>query len=195
MLSAIDLDRAKAPGGLSYAADRDAALIAVWYATGARASDVARLRWQDLTWETRGIIWHLARGKTDQDGHGRDVPIVGPAVRRLRAWRWERATGPVWHTLTDTCAPLTPDQLVAIVQVRAAAAGLARVTGHSFRRGHVTEARRAGVPLERIASTVGHRSIATTHRYVAGLDALQESSGHGLIEDHDDFAGKERTAP
>ena len=62
-----------------------------------------------------------------------------------------------------------------MLRTRARAAGLeaARITGHSLRAGHATEAALAGVPLDRIAAQTRHQRLATLlERYIRPAQAL-----------------------
>jgi integrase len=66
---------------------------------------------------------------------------------------------------------------------RARAAGLAaeRITGHSLRAGHATEAALAGVGIDRIAAQTRHRRLSTLlERYIRPAQALQLTSSRDL---------------
>ena len=70
-----------------------------------------------------------------------------------------------------------------MLRTRARAAGLeaTRITGHSLRAGHATEAARAGVPLDRIAAQTRHQRPATLlERYIRPAQALQMTSSNEL---------------
>lgn len=171
--------------------DRDRAMLAVWFVTGLRASDVARMHIEDLAAKDgpdgAGYLYQLRRSKTDQTGKGRAVAIsAGPAANMLAGWLrvlgvYSIKAGPVWRDLTGKAAAIGPEACSEIVARRAAAAGYVGLTGHSMRASHITEASRRGVPIERIARQVGHGDLATTMGYVRADNALEDSSGRGLL--------------
>ena len=56
-----------------------------------------------------------------------------------------------------------------------------RITGHSLRAGHATEAHRAGVPIVCIAAQTRHKGLSVLfNRYIRPVDALEFSSSKGL---------------
>jgi integrase len=56
-----------------------------------------------------------------------------------------------------------------------------RITGHSLRAGHATEAHRAGVPIARIAAQTRHKDLSVLFdRYIRPVDALEFSSSKDL---------------
>ncbi len=167
--------------------ERDRALIAVWFVTGMRASEVAAMAWDQIEWDAsdRGAVFSLQRSKTDQEGRGRKVGIpAGLATAHLRAWQGDMTTGPCWVTLDNDAGPLSP---VAVAEVVQAAAGRVpaldgkRVTGHSLRRGLITSAAQRGAPLHDISRAVGHKKIDTTAGYVDAQNALRDHPGRGLL--------------
>lgn len=166
---------------------RDRALIAVWFVTGMRASEVAAMTWDRLEWDAndRGAVFHLARSKTDQTGRGRKIGIpAGPATAALRAWQMGAVAGPCWVPMDGLGLPLSPVALVEALQALAgkvpALAGK-RVTGHSLRRGLVTSAARRGVALLEISRAVGHKKLDTTAGYVEAQEVLRNHPGRGLL--------------
>lgn len=166
---------------------RDRALIAVWYVTGMRASEVAAMRWERIEWDAddRGAVFHLARSKTDQTGRGRKIGIpAGPATAALRAWQMGAVAGPCWVPLDGLNLPLSPVALVEALQALAVKVPVLvgkRVTGHSLRRGLVTSAARRGVALLEISRAVGHKKLDTTAGYVEAQEVLRNHPGRGLL--------------
>ena len=66
---------------------------------------------------------------------------------------------------------------------RARDAGLAaeRITPHSLRAGHATEAALAGVAIDRIAAQTRHRRLSTLlERYIRPAQALQLTTSRDL---------------
>jgi integrase len=79
---------------------------------------------------------------------------------------------------------LAPHTFGRLLTVRAKAAGVPsaeRITAHSLRAGHATEAHRAGVPLARIAAQTRHEDLSVLFdRYIRPVDALEASSSKDL---------------
>jgi integrase len=138
-------------------------LLAWFFVTGMRPSEIARLRWTDLD----GDALRLAADDA-KTGQGRTVPIVGPLKiilkRRARARNGER----IFH-LKGRCATARsfgfPKREMAIWHAACRAAGLAGTIPYDLRRCAIRNLRKAGVP-ERVAMEIsGHRSRATFDRY------------------------------
>ena len=174
-------------GGGSLAEARDRALLAVWWLSACRSSEMANLNLADLDWRPQGVALHLRRSKTDQDGEGRQVAIPGgPATEALRTWLERladhgRRDGAVWCALDGGGGRLSAPALVEILRRRAATAGIADVSGHSLRRGHVTAAALLGVPMPVIAQQTGHRSLDTVLRYYEAARLFDHTSARGLL--------------
>lgn len=166
---------------------RDRALIAVWFVTGMRASEVAAMTWDQLEWDAsdRGAVFSLQRSKTDQEGRGRKVGIpAGLATAHLRAWQGGMVAGPCWVTLDSAAAQLSPVAVAEVIQAAAAKVPVLRgkrVTGHSLRRGLITSAAQKGVALHEISRAVGHKKLDTTAGYVEAQNVLRDHPGRGLI--------------
>ena len=152
--------------------DRDRALLAVGFAGGFRRSELVALEVADLEEVPEGYRVTVRRSKTDQDGAGMTKALVygqhdqtcpvrllrgymqrggiteGPIFRPTRGGEWNRA--------------LTDRTVANIVKRAAALVGKApgAFSGHSLRRGFVTEAARNGASERAIAKQTGHRSVA-----------------------------------
>ncbi len=164
---------------------RNRALLLVGFASGLRRSELAGLDLGDVEQRPEGLVLHVGRSKTDQEGAGRLVGVhrgrrrVTCPVRALRAWLDVRGSsaGPLFvrcvRRRRDRGVEVTGDRLqgaaVAVV-VKAAArrAGLdaARVSGHSLRAGCATASAANHAPELAIMARTGHRSLAMLGRYV-----------------------------
>jgi integrase len=109
----------------------------------------------------------VRRSKTDQDRAGQTVGVahghhaLTDPVAALASWGRARGTapGPLFTSMRNrrvTLEPVSGDAIARVLRTRARAAGLAaeRITGHSLRAGHATEAaqtrhRRLSTLLER----------------------------------------------
>jgi len=87
--------------------------------------------------------------------------------------------------MRNKTVPLNPisGEAVSIVLRKRGAAGLAaeRITAHSLRAGHATNAALAGVALDRIAAQTRHKRLSTLiERYIRPAQALEYTSSRDL---------------
>ena len=142
---------------------RDRALLLIGFAAALRRSELVALDVADIEHVRRGIVLHLPRSKTDQDGQGHKIAIPFGRTRwcpvaALDAWL--QASGisegaifrPVDRHGRVHNARLSGEAVSIIVRERIAAAGLDQTgySGHSLRAGLATSAAQAGVPTWRI---------------------------------------------
>lgn len=155
---------------------RDRALLYFAFASGGRRrSEMADADFADLNAiGPNEYIFRLERSKTQQAGPTAsslpDKPVVGVAGAALAAWlaRSGLSEGRLFRRLwKEHIGPgLSPAAIAAIVQRRAALAGLqGDFGGHSLRSGFVTEAGRQGVPLGEVMAMTEHRGVGTVMGY------------------------------
>ena len=150
------------------------------FAAAFRRSDLVALDLADVDLSADRLTLSLQRGKTDQEGRGRQLVIpranrVGLCpVRALAAWLEERGRwpGPLF------CQVSKKDVLVRermrAYEVRYAlvtSAGLAgldatKFGAHSLRAGFVTAAADAGADVFDIMNVTGHKSVENLGMYV-----------------------------
>jgi integrase len=159
---------------------RDRAILLIGFAGGFRRSELARLAIEDIAAEKDGLVAHLRRSKTDQEGQGRKVALPygsHPETCPVRAYRdWLEAAaleeGPVFREIDRhgrlQATPLHQDSVGLIVKRAAARIGLdaAEYAGHSLRAGLATQAYLNGANELAIMQQTGHRSLATVRRYI-----------------------------
>ena len=139
---------------------RDRALLLVGSAGAFRRSELVGLNVEDLEFVRDGVVVHLRRSKTGQEGQGRRVGIPRGQkaetcpVRALHAYlvRAGIEVGTIFRSMTrhGTVGGCLSDRAVAlIVKDRAKAVGLdpERLAGHSLRAGLATSAAAAGLGL------------------------------------------------
>jgi integrase len=114
----------------------------------------------------------LGRTKTDQEGRGFHVPVMGRAADALHTWLDAAAItqGPLFRGVAKggRLAGRLSDRAVArIVQRRAEMAGFDATAfgAHSLRAGFITESGRQRVPLGEAKALSGHRSDAVAMGY------------------------------
>lgn len=158
---------------------RDKALLLTGFAGAFRRSELVSLQVEDVRFVHEGTVIRLRRGKTDQNGLGRDVAIPYVKgrhcpVRALQAWltRSGIVTGALFRRINRydhvMAQGLTPQSVALIIKQRAAVIGLDPTiySGHSLRAGLVTEATSSGVISWKIRQQTGHKSDAMLQRYI-----------------------------
>jgi integrase len=173
---------------------RDTAIVLLGFAGALRRGELAALTLADLEPKPAGLLVHLRRSKTDQEGCGQVVGIahgehtLTDPVAALDAWLALRGTdpGPVFTSLRGhrpSLVPISGNAVSSLVKERALAAGLSggRISGHSLRAGHATSAALAGIGIDRIAAQTRHRRIdILIDRYIRPAHALQTTSSRDL---------------
>ena len=177
---------ARDPRGL-----RDRALILLCFGAALRRSELVALDVADIEWRAKGLVVHVRRSKTDQEGAGRTVAVLDGKLKvpaALRAWLDAAGitSGPLFlafdrGALTDR--RLSDGQFGRAFKVRCAAAGLdARLfSGHSCRRGFATSADEAGADLKATSDQLGHVRLDTTRGYMGAEDKFRRNAGKGFM--------------
>lgn len=152
---------------------RDRALLLFAFASGGRRrSEVAGARVENLTVVPGGYLYRIPWSKTDQEGIGREVPVLGRAARALEAWLQAACidAGPIFRAISpagDIEGRLSARGINRVVKRLATSAGLdpSSFGAHSLRSGFVTEAGRRGMPRNEAMAMTGHRSGAIFDTY------------------------------
>lgn len=162
---------------------RDKALLLTGFAGAFRRSELVSIRVEDIAFVRRGMVVQLTRGKTDQLGNGRKVPIpymrgnICP-VKAMKTWLRETglADGPVFRQVNRhgrvLGRGLSPQSVALIVKERVNSIGLnaEEFSGHSLRAGLVTSAARSGASTWKIRQHTGHQSDAMLQLYIRESD-------------------------
>ena len=144
---------------------RDAAMIALGYICGLRRAEIIGLDLSD---------YHQAAGEMRIMGKRRKERLAYPtngAAAALADWLLIRGNepGPLFYPINKN-GRLYPKRLTAasyfmILQKRAAAAGVERLTPHDLRRSCAGDMLDSGVDIATVAKLLGHESTTTTMRY------------------------------
>lgn len=155
---------------------RNRALIAVMFYTGARRSEIAKLKWEDVDFP-RGII-HIYEGKGDKD---RDVAVVGDeALDAL--WLWQKVQEEERDYIFchvnkfDNLMSDSPISGTAVYDVVKEAEKISGVIfkPHDARRTHITELLNTGAPVHEVQAQAGHANASTTlDNYAKPADAVK----------------------
>jgi integrase len=173
---------------------RDRALLLIGFAGAFRRSELVALNVEDVQFEKRGLIVHLSRSKTDQDGQGRTVAIPYArgavcAVHALQVWLDASGitTGKILRSVNRhgkiSEAELSPQAVATVVKERAKAVGLdpTKYSGHSLRAGLVTSAAQMGVSSWKIRAQTGHTSDAMLARYIRDANIFVDNAAGAVL--------------
>ena len=173
MLAVID-----APHG-TWIGRRDHLLILMLYNTGARASEVTRIKVNDVVLDDHAACIHL-HGKGRKQ---RSVPLWRSSVATARTWLKQnpqlKADSPLLPNRNGqamTRANVASRLALAVQTATKAYPDLAkrRVSPHTVRHTTAMHLLQAGVDMSVIALWLGHESPVTTHQYVEADLAMKE---------------------
>lgn len=146
---------------------RNRALLALLYRGGLRLGEALQLRPKDLDLDSGAVRVLYGKG-----GYSRTVGIDPGAAELIRAWlaarqRWAHLppSAPVFCTAWGR--PLAQGYVRRLLpQLTQKAGVLKRVHAHGLRHTHAAQLRQEGMDIGIISKQLGHRSIATTARYL-----------------------------
>ncbi len=168
---------------------RDKALLLTGFAGAFRRSELVALQVEDVRFVTEGVLIHVRRSKTDQNGVGRKVAIPfikgrHCPVRVLKTWLEKSGikTGALFRRMNRfdqvTDYGLCAASVALIVKQRVRDAGLnpEQYSGHSLRAGLVTSAAQAGVSSWKIRQQTAHKSDLMLQRYIRDSQLFQNNA-------------------
>jgi site-specific recombinase XerD len=137
-------------------------IFSTMYGTGMRVSEAVHLRAANIDSQRMMIRIELSKGHKD-----RDVQLSTKLLDLLRCY-WRKVRPGEWmFPGQNPDQPLTPDAVGdAVVQARQRAGLKKRPSPHSFRHAYAVHLLEAGTDVRRIQLLLGHRSLATTARYL-----------------------------
>jgi site-specific recombinase XerD len=172
---------------------RDRAPLLLGFAGAFRRSELVALDVADLEFCDGGMRVRIRRSKTDQEGAGATIAIVGGSiacpVKAVRAWLQASGitTGPLFRAVTKggriSGARLSDRSVANVVKAGAGRVGLnARdFSGHSLRSGFLTSAALRGASIFKMMDVSRHKSMDTLRGYVRDADLFRDHAGAGLL--------------
>lgn len=147
---------------------RDYAILTLLASYGLRASEVARLRVDDIDWRQGQI--RIAHSKTGAETFLPIVECVGESLIAYLRGRQPKIGKMVFLPLRAPARPsITRMTVGSVVRRRLLLAGI-RPAGkhgpHAFRHARAVSLLRSGVPMDSIGKILGHRSASSTRTYL-----------------------------
>lgn len=158
---------------------RDRVMFETLYNTGARVSELAKLRTQDISLDGIAAIRIYGKGRKE-----RTIPIWKKTARLINKWIEENKLGDQQPLFPNTTGKfLTRSGIEYRLKRATAAASLCcpslkncQVSPHIIRHTTALHLLQSGVDITVIALWLGHESITTTHIYVeADLEMKREA--------------------
>lgn len=165
------------------AGKRDYALLSVLLYTGRRAQEVADLLWKDvILYEGKATITTHTKGDEIMID-SLPVNVTNALMRWLNAYHGNDLTSlakdsPLWVSLAHDASNGKQLGYLSINAICKKHLGTSKVhaTRHTF--AHSMEA--IGAPVSEIQARLGHKSLATTGRYLASLKRAENRHGEQL---------------
>ena len=168
-----------APDQSTWSGRRDAALFAVLYNTGARVSEIIRLRVADVLLDRAHAVHLHGKGRKE-----RIIPLWKSTVAQLQTWFHHidrRPDGPVFPNRSGTTMSRSGvenrlDVAIAKATRRCPSLQGRSISPHTIRHATAMHLLQSGVDITVIAMWLGHEDTATTHQYLEADLAMKEAA-------------------
>jgi site-specific recombinase XerD len=167
------------PDKTSFSGHRDYVMFMTLYNTGARVSEIIRLRFNDICLKDKAFIIIHGKGRKQ-----RSVPLWKSTVKHMREWFFRLSpdgTVPVFPNRHGR--PLTRSGVEYRLRLAVKRASEQRptlrnrrISPHTMRHTTAMHLLQSGVDITVIALWLGHESPATTHMYVEADLAMKEKA-------------------
>ena len=179
---------------------RNAAVIALGFSAALRRSEICALTIDDIqimppskAGDTRKMLVHVRKSKTDQSGRGQRIAVpegrlIKP-IKRLEDWLQAAgiARGYVFQTMSRGGGlrgrPLHHSDIPRLLKHYAGAIGLdpGEVAGHSLRAGFVTSAAVHHARLDKIMEITRHSNPEMVMRYIRDEELFSDHAGKDFL--------------
>lgn len=150
---------------------KERALIEFLLSTGARVSEVAEMKVQDVNIETLSV--HILHGKGDKE---RITYTTAVGMKHLLAYIHSRKETGDALFYSKNHEPIRTSGIRFILNNVATRAGVSNVHPHRFRRTFATNLSKRGMAVQEIQKLMGHANINTTLVYIATDDSMVQAS-------------------
>ena len=158
------------------AAIRDAAMIALAFASGLRRSEIVALDVEDVSFTSATATLAIRKSKTDQTGKGRIAGIGQDATQRVRGYLdiTGATTGPLFTSVNGK--RLDGKEVARAIKRRSKEAGIeADLSAHSTRVGATVDALSAGQSAEQVQRAHGWKSGVMVAQYGRNVQAQRDA--------------------
>lgn len=147
---------------------RHQAYLSIVYACGLRRQEGLNLQVSHI--DRKRMALHIHKGKWSKD---RYIPLPQPALALLRKW-WATHRNPVWifpaggqSSMASATNPMSHSGPYSALKAALAECKIQKkVTIHTLRHAYATHLYEDGVNVHLIQKYLGHKSLATTARYL-----------------------------
>lgn len=172
---------------------RDRAMLLLGFAAALRRSELVALDISDIQFVNEGLIVHVRKCKTDQEGQGRKIGVpwgrtAACPVKAVQTWfdHAKIVDGPIFRCVNkggEIGERLSDHAVAVVIKSHAKAIGLDpnSVSGHSLRSGLATAAAQAGIPAHKIQAQTGHRSLEMLNRYIRDGNLFIDNASGGVL--------------
>ena len=172
---------------------RDRALLLVGFAAALRRSELVDLKVNDVEFRPKGMMIHIGRSKTDQDGKGVVIPVPRGGklqpVAALSAWLQAAhiTEGPIFRPVDRHgrigVRALSDHAVAVIVKKSCRGAGLEAgiFSGHSMRAGFITTSLDHKVDILKIMGITRHVKVDTLKGYDRREAAFDDHAGEDFL--------------
>jgi site-specific recombinase XerD len=169
----------EAPDRTTWSGQRDAALFAVLYNTGARVSEIIRLHVADVLIDRAHAVHLHGKGRKE-----RVIPLWKSTVAQLRTWIEridQRPEAPVFPNRAGKAMSRSGVEHRLRVAITKASLRCPTLRGraispHTVRHATAMHLLQSGVDITVIAMWLGHEDTATTHQYIEADLAMKEAA-------------------
>ena len=152
---------------------RDLAIVQTLLGTGLRISELGALKLTDLEITARKMAIHVRQGKGSK---ARDIPLDNRTRKTLSLYLEERQDDGTDRLFLGQRGPISEPGINYLVKKYAYQARLLDCTSHTLRHTFAKNLVDAGVPLDQVATLLGHESLETTRVYTRpSADDLQRA--------------------
>lgn len=180
-LSPIDLRRV-----LDYIAtrphsERNRAMFLMTYYSGMRVGEIASLRYSDIVEPDRIIRSEIILRPEQTKGNETRTVFISEKLKKvleiyLKATKFTDPFDKFFYTQKRVHEGFTANTLTQHFHYLYKRAGIFGASSHSGRRSFITNLASKGISVHILASLVGHKSIATTQRYIFDNDDQKRSA-------------------
>ncbi|MCE2688704.1 MAG: tyrosine-type recombinase/integrase [bacterium] len=159
-------------------AQRNRVMFLLTAMAGMRVGEVAGLRVGDVRNSDGRVFTEIAlTADRAKHGHARTIYVNSRLHAELAEWvesrTWYDETQPLFPTLRGPRRAFTPNTLAQHFYWLYKGAGVRGASSHSGRKTFLTSLSSQGISVFVLAELAGHRSIATTQRYITVNDDMK----------------------